>query len=128
MQVVLTTQHKFYVMESLLSQQRERLGADLYNFLTFKLGGRYTLLRQKTVLGFVFSELKHRSILKFWCLCHNVLYLLISKNFFCREATHRGNLLERLDVEILLIAKNDIAIRLMGNVLLFEVHDILQRD
>ncbi len=72
LQVMLTAQHELHVVESLLSQQRQSLWRDLHDFLSFEFADRDTLLRQQSVFRLVLSHLKHRSILKFWCLCHNI--------------------------------------------------------
>ena len=40
----------------------------------------------------------------------------------------RTNLLQRFDIQLLLVAKDDVAILLVGNILLLEVHDVLQRQ
>ena len=68
---VLTAKHELHVVESLLSQQCERLGTHFHNFLAFKLCNRNTFGAQQAVLCGVFSQLKHRSILEFWFVCHN---------------------------------------------------------
>ena len=53
------------------------------------------------------------------------LSCLISKHFFCCESANRAYLLERLHIEFLLIAQDDITIGLVGHCLLLEVHHIL---
>ena len=73
--IVLATQHKLHIVECLLGQKGQSLLRDLYDLLSFKLGGCYAFLRQQTVLRLVLAHLKHRGILKFNCLSHNNTFL-----------------------------------------------------
>ena len=54
------------------------------------------------------------------------VYALVSEDFLCRESMDGSNLLQLLDIEVALIAKDDIAPRLMGHTGLFELHDIVE--
>ena len=69
--VMRATQHKTYVMESLLCHQRQRLRSHLQNLVSFKLADRNMVLGQQIILCFILSQLKHRCILKF---SHNILF------------------------------------------------------
>ena len=54
--------------------------------------------------------------------------LLVTKNLFGAYAFDGRNLLQRLDVEVLLVAEDDVSVWLVRHVFLFKLHDILQRD
>ena len=63
--VMRTTQHETHVVESLLRHQRQRLRSHFQNLVSFKLADRHIVLGQQIILCFIFTELKHRCILKF---------------------------------------------------------------
>ena len=65
LQVVLATQHEFHIVESLLSQQSQCFGRDLYDFLPFKLADGDAFLSQEAVLRLVLAHLEHWGILEF---------------------------------------------------------------
>ena len=95
LEVVLAAQHEFYIVEGLLGEQGECLRRYLHNFLAFKFGSRYTLFRQKAILGCVFTQLEHGCVLKFRFCSHNdLICILISKDFFCRQTADGADLLE----------------------------------
>ena len=77
LQVMFAAQHELHVVECLLSQQRERLGRDLHDFLAFKLADGHAFLRQQAILRCVLSHLKHGRILNFWCLSHKILEFIV---------------------------------------------------
>ena len=70
---MLAAQHELHVVESLLCQQRQCFFRHLYNRFAFKFGGAHTLFRQQSVLGFVFTQLKHGCVLKFRFCCHSYM-------------------------------------------------------
>ena len=70
LQVVLTAQHELHIVEGLLSQQRQCLLRHLNDFLALELGGGHAFLRQQSVLGLVFAQLKHRGVLEIYYVCH----------------------------------------------------------
>ena len=53
---------------------------------------------------------------------------LVTKNLFGAYAFDGCNLLQCLDVEVLLVAEDDVSVWLVRHVFLFKLHDILQRD
>ena len=53
---------------------------------------------------------------------------LVTKNLFGAYAFDGRNLLQCLDVEVLLVAEDDVSVWLVCHVFLFKLHDILQRD
>lgn len=62
--------------------------------------------------------------------CHSSYRLLdgslVSENFFCGDAAHGCDLLQSLHVEVLFIAENDVAPRLLCHVFLLELHDVVE--
>lgn len=53
---------------------------------------------------------------------------LVSEDFLCRDFLHRSDLLERLHVDVAFVAEDDVAERLVGDVLVDKLHEVLQRD
>ena len=66
-------QHKFAIVERLLGQKRKGFLADLENLPALKQGRAHPFGGEKTILGVVFADLKHRRILKFYFVCHSFL-------------------------------------------------------
>ena len=64
LQIVFATKHELYIMESLLSQQRQCLGGDFYNLLAFELANGNAFLREKSVFRLVLAHLEHWGILE----------------------------------------------------------------
>ena len=62
-----------YIAESLIGQACQGFGCYFQNCLTFELAGADAFFCQQIVLRVVLAELEHRSILEFWCLCHNAM-------------------------------------------------------
>ena len=77
LQVMLTTQHELYIMETLLCQQGQRLLANLQNLVTLKLTYTHTFLCQEAVFGLVLAHLEHWGILEF---SHYYIYYLTIYN------------------------------------------------
>ena len=50
----------------------------------------------------------------------------ISEDFLCRYPLDRSDFFQRLHVQLLLVAKDDVLVRFVGNVRLLEVDDVLQ--
>ena len=68
--IMLSAQHELHIVEGLLGQEGQGLLRNLYDLLTFKLGGCHAIFCQKAIRCFVFTHLKHRCVLKFNILCH----------------------------------------------------------
>ena len=73
---MLATQHELHIVESLLGQERQSLLRDLYNLLSFKLGGCYAFLTQQTILRLVLAHLEHRGVLEFYVFSHICICLM----------------------------------------------------
>ena len=52
--------------------------------------------------------------------------LLVSKYFLCRYSLDRSYLFERLDVEVLLVAEDEVAPRLLSHVVVLKLDDVLK--
>ena len=72
LQVMLAAQHELHIVESLLSQQRQCFGGDLYNLLAFELADGHAFLRQEAILRLVLAHLEHWGILEF---SHYLLFM-----------------------------------------------------
>ena len=68
--VVLATQLEFHIVEGFLGEQGESLFAHFEDFLAFEITRADAFFREQPVLGVVFSQLEHGSILKLG-VCHN---------------------------------------------------------
>ena len=54
------------------------------------------------------------------------LFYLISENIFCRNSLDWSDFLKSLDVEVLLIAEDEVAPRLASHILVFKLHDVFE--
>ena len=88
--VVLTAEGELYVVERLLSQQRERFLAYFQYFFAFKFASAYTLGAEQAILRCVRAKLEHGSILKIWS-CHVVLFIMCYCRCRCNSVPRRDD-------------------------------------
>jgi len=66
--IVSAAQKEIHIAEGSVGKPGQSLGTYLENGLALKFGCRNAVFGQQIILRLVFPQLKHRGVLKIWCL------------------------------------------------------------